>query len=122
MGYFIEDKYTEEYITDNYKIILSNEEKVQCLKEIIKRLKKILYVYEKSLDPETNYNYKIYCGGLLIYVSSSNYLFEGELINIIVNLNAILKNDFTKQNLKKIVFESINFAQYVLSNYKKQGE
>ena len=122
MGYFIEDKYTEEYITDNYKIILSNEEKVQCLKEIIKKLKKILYVYEKSLDPETNYNYKIYCGGLLIYVSSSNYLFEGELINIIVNLNAILKNDFTKQNLKKIVFESINFAQYVLSNYKKQGE
>ena len=122
MGCFIEDKYPEEYITDNYKIILSNEEKVQCLKEIIKRLKKILYVYEKSLDPETNYNYKIYCGGLLIYVSSSNYLFEGELINIIVNLNAILKNDFTKQNLKKIVFESINFAQYVLSNYKKQGE
>lgn len=122
MGCFIEDKYTEEYITNNYKIILSNEEKVQCLKEIIKRLKKILYVYEKSLDPETNYNYKIYCGGLLIYVSSSNYLFEGELINIIVNLNAILKNDFTKQNLKKIVFESINFAQYVLSNYKKQGE
>ena len=102
---------------DAFKVILSNQEKVVCLKEIIKKLKKILYVWEKSQEPASTYNYRIYCGGVLIYVSSSNMLFDGELVNIVVNLNAIMTNTFTKPQLKRIVFESVNYAQFLLSIY-----
>ena len=53
----------------------------------------------------------------MIYVSSSNVLFDGELVNIIVNLNAILTNNFSKNQIKRLVFETINFTQYILSKY-----
>lgn len=104
-----------------YKINLSKDEKIVCLQEIISKLKKILYVYEKSLEPNSNYKYKVYCGGIAIYISSSNILFNNELVDILVNLNAILNNDFDKEQLKRIVFESINFAEYMLEKYKKEG-
>lgn len=109
----------EEYDKNKFLITLTNTEKVVCLQEIIKKLKKILYVYDKSLEPNSNYNYKVYCGGVLIYISSSNLLFDGELVNIVVNINAILTNNFSKTQIKKIVFESINYAQYLLSNYNQ---
>lgn len=112
----------EEYDKNKFLITLTNTEKVVCLQEIIKKLKKILYVYDKSLEPNSNYNYKVYCGGVLIYISSSNLLFDGELVNIVVNINAILTNNFSKTQVKKIVFESINYAQYLLSNYNQDVE
>ena len=102
-----------------FKVVLSNQEKAVCLKEIIKKLKKILYVYEKSLEPNSTYNYRIYCGGVLIYVSSSNLLFNGELVNIVINLNAIMTNKFSKPQLKRVVFESINYASFLLAKYEK---
>lgn len=115
----INDKEEKQILKDKdaFKVILSNQEKVVCLKEIIKKLKKILYVWEKSQEPASTYNYRIYCGGVLIYVSSSNMLFDGELVNIVVNLNAIMTNKFTKPQLKRIVFESVNYAQFLLSIY-----
>ena len=118
---------TEQQDSQNpFRIILSGDEKEICLQEIIKRLKKIIYVYERSQEPNSNYNYKVYCGGVLIYISSSNILFNGELVNIIVNLNAIMTNNFSKAQLKRIVFESVNYAQYMLSECqndtgKKEG-
>ena len=116
MGEWPDEKYNE----DSYRVKLSVEEKVKCLDEIIVKLKKILYVYDKTLEPNSTYNYKIYCGGILIYVSSSNILFNGELVNIVVNLNAILTNKFSKSQIKRIVFETINFAQYISSKYKNE--
>lgn len=107
---------------NKYKIILSYDEKIKCLEEIISKLKKIIYVYEKSLDPNNNYNYKVFCGGIAIYVSSANILFNGELVNIIININAILTNDFSKTQLKKIVFETINFTEYLYNNYLNEGK
>lgn len=77
-------------ISEEFKLFLSLDEKLVCLHEIVDKLKKILYVYDKSLDPDSGYKYKVYCGGIAIYVSSSNYLFDGELVSLIVNLNAIL--------------------------------
>lgn len=102
-----------------FKVILSAKEKIFCLKEIIKKLKKILYVYDKSLEPNSTYDYKIYCGGVMIYVSSSNLLFDGELVNIVINLNAIMTNEFTKPQIKRVVFECVNYAQYLLSGIEK---
>lgn len=102
-----------------FKVILSIDEKIKCLEEIIAKVKKILYVYDRSQEPETQYNYKVYCGGILIYVSSSNMLFEGELVNVIVNLNAIINNDFDKAQIKRVVFESKNQLEHLLSEYKK---
>lgn len=98
----------------------SLEEKIRCLEEIESKLKKVLYVYDESQKPNSNYNYKIYLGGVLIYVSSSNVLFGGELVNIIVNLNAILTNNFSKAQIKRVVFESRNYVQYLLTNYRKE--
>ena len=109
-------------IGDSYQVGLSLEEKVKCLEEILNKLKKILYVYDKSLEPNSKYNYKVYCGGVLIYVSSSNLLFNGELVNIVININAILTNEFSKAQIKRIVFESKNFTEFLLSKYKKQLE
>lgn len=101
-------------------VMLSLEEKIRCLEEIETKLKKLLYVYDESQKPNSNYNYKVYTGGVLIYVSSSNMLFGGELVNIIVNLNAIMSNNFSKAQIKRIVFESKNYCQYLLTNYRKE--
>ena len=104
--------------TPRFRVNLSLDEKIKCLEEILGKLKKILYVYDKSQEPNSEYNYKIFCGGILIYVSSSNLLFNGELVSVVVNINAILTNNFDKPQLKRIVFESINQVEYMLSGYK----
>lgn len=104
--------------TPRFRVNLSLDEKIKCLEEILGKLKKILYVYDKSQEPNSDYNYKIFCGGILIYVSSSNLLFNGELVSVVVNINAILTNNFDKPQLKRIVFESINQVEYMLSGYK----
>lgn len=105
-------------VSDVTPVVLSSEEKVRCLKEVISRLKKILHVYEKSLEPNSTYNYRVYCGGVLMYVSSSNFLFNGELVNIVINLTSILQNKLEKPAIKKLVFDSVNFAEYVLKGYE----
>lgn len=116
----VSEGFNEKYDEKTYKVKLSVEEKIKCLDEIIAKLKKILYVYDKTFEPNSTYNYKVYCGGILIYVSSSNFLFDEELTNIVINLNAILTNKFSKSQIKRIVFETINFAQYISSKYKKE--
>lgn len=111
------EAFNETY-NETFKVTLSSNEKVVCLEEIISRLKKILYVYDKSQEPNSNYNYKVFCGGVALYVSSSNTLFDGELVNIVININSILTNRFDKRQIKKLVFESINFANYLLKKYQ----
>ena len=54
-----------------------------------------------------------------MYVSSSNVLFDGELVNVVINLNSILTNKLDKGQIKKLVFESINFTNYLLKKYKE---
>lgn len=107
-----------ETYNETFKVTLSSNEKIVCLEEIISRLKKILYVYDKSQEPNSNYNYKVFCGGVALYVSSSNTLFDGELVNIVININSILTNRLDKGQIKKLVFESINFANYLLKKYQ----
>ena len=111
---------TDSIVNNSYQVVLSLEEKVKCLEEILNKIKKILYVYDKTLEPDSKYDYKVYCGGVLIYVSSSNLLFNGELVNIVININAILTNEFSKTQIKRIVFETKNFTEFLLSKYKKQ--
>jgi len=96
---------------------LSLNEKIKCLEEIRLRLKKILFVYDKQTE-DTAYDYKKYCENTMVYVSSSNILFEGELVNIVVNLNAIINNDFEKPQIKRIIFESKNQIEYLLEKYR----
>lgn len=109
-----------ENFNETFKVSLSSNEKIVCLEEIISRLKKVLYVYDKSQEPNSNYNYKVFCGGVLMYVSSSNVLFGGELVNIVININSILTNKLEKGQIKKLVFESINFTNYLLKKYQEQ--
>ena len=37
----------------DYKIVISLSEKIVCLDSIISKLKKILYVYDKSQEPNS---------------------------------------------------------------------
>ena len=91
-----------EKIENNFKIVLSLDEKIKCLEELVVRLKKILYVYDRSLEPDSKYNYRIYCGGVAMYISSSNYLFNGELVSVVVNMTSILNNKLEKTIILKI--------------------
>lgn len=109
-----------ENYNEQFKIILSKEEKIKCLEEILLKLKKVLYVYDKSNEAESKYNYKVYCGGILIYISSSNYLFDGDLINIIIGLNAIINENLDKTQIKRIVFDCRNEVQSLISRYNKE--
>ena len=111
------EAFNETY-NETFKVTLSSNEKIVCLEEIISRLKKILYVYDKSQEPNSNYNYKVFCGGVALYVSSSNTLFDGELVNIVININSILTNRLDKVQIKKLVYEAINFANYLLKKYQ----
>lgn len=111
-----------EVMENNFKIVLSLDEKIKCLEELIIRLKKILYVYDRSLEPDSKYNYRIYCGGVAMYISSSNYLFNGELVSIVVNMTSILNNKLEKAQIKKLVFDSVNYAEFLLSSYKDKKE
>ena len=99
-----------EKIENNFKIVLSIDEKIKCLEELVVRLKKILYVYDRSLEPDSKYNYRIYCGGVAMYISSSNYLFNGELVSVVVNMTSILNNKLEKTQIKKLVFDSVNYV------------
>ena len=104
---------------NDFEVILTLEEKEKCLKEIIKKNRRILYVYEQSQLPDSEYNYKVYVHGLVLYVTTSNNLFKGELVNIVVNLCSILQNELDHAEIKKLVFENTNFATYLL---KKVGD
>lgn len=119
----VEDKIIKDLIENSkgnydcnydYEIILTAQEKKKCLKEIIRKNKRILYVYEQSFKPNSNYNYKIFVHSLALYVSTSNVLFKGSLVDILVNLCSILQNDFEKKEIKKLVFENINYAKFLL--------
>ena len=101
------------------ELILSIKEKKKCLEQILKKNKKILYVYEQSLIPDTGYDYKSYLKGLIRYVSSSNELFEGELINVLVNFYSIFQNDLEKEEVRRIVHENSNVLKFLL---RKVGE
>ena len=102
-------------------INLSNNEKILCLKDIKKRIVKSLYVYDQNQIPNSNYDYKIYIHGLLLYVASSNSLFHGELVSIVVSLNSILMNDFEKKQFKKIILECKNFIDYRISELENMN-
>lgn len=112
----------KEKIENNFKIVLSLDEKIKCLEELVVRLKKILYVYDRSLEPDSKYNYRIYCGGVAMYISSSNYLFNGELVSVVVNMTSILNNKLEKTQIKKLVFDSVNYVEFLLSSYKDKKE
>ena len=111
-----------EKIENNFKIVLSIDEKIKSLEELVVRLKKILYVYDRSLEPDSKYNYRIYCGGVAMYISSSNYLFNGELVSVVVNMTSILNNKLEKTQIKKLVFDSVNYVEFLLSSYKDKKE
>lgn len=99
---------------EEIELVLSKQEKKKCLRAIIKKNKRILYAYEQTLIPETGYDYKKFVKGIIRYVSSSNELFKGDLINILINLYSILQNDLDKSELKSLVHENTNIATYLL--------
>ena len=107
---------------ENLKIILSQEENINNLKEIRKRITRSLYVYEQAQTPDSDYDYKAYVNSILLYTISSDGLMEGNLVSIIVNLNTILNNNFDKKEFKKIILECRNYINYLLEESELYGE
>lgn len=123
MGYQNEEKTNNlNKNTEIFEIVLTAQEKRKCLKEIIRKNKRILYVYEQSLKPNSTYDYKVFVHSLALYVSTSNELFKGGLVDIVINLSSILQNDLTKEEIKKLVFENINFASFLLGRVNQIAE
>ena len=50
----------------------------------------------------------------MLYVHSCNQLFDGVLMNIIVNLNILKENNFNKEKFKKIIFECKNYIDFLI--------
>ena len=84
------------------KINFSDKEKIFCLKDINKKIIRCLYVFEQQEKGIENYNYKNYLESIILYIHSSNELFDGILMNVIVNLNILIENDLP--DLYKIGF------------------
>ena len=91
---------------------LSDKEKSFCLKDINKKIIRCLYVYEQEQKCIQNYDYKTYLDSVILYVHSSNQLFDGILMNVIVNLNILRENNFNKEQFKKIIFECKNYIDF----------
>lgn len=103
------------------KVELTKEEKNICLRDIRRRIVRAIYVYEQSCVENSGYDYKVYIHSLMLYISSSNYLFDGELVSLIVYLNSILLNDFDKKQFKKTIFECKNYIDYLLGEGETNG-
>lgn len=101
-------------INKTLNINLSEKEKIFCLKDISKKILRCLYVFEQEQKGIENYNYKDYLESVILYVHSSNQLFDGILMNIIVNLNILKENDFNKEKFKKIIFECKNYLDFLI--------
>ena len=97
-------------------IILSEKEKKFCLQDINKKILRCLYVFEQEQKGMENYNCKDYLESVILYVHSSNQLFDGILMNIIVNLNTLKENDFNKEKFKKIIFECKNYIDFLIGD------
>lgn len=102
---------------EDVKLVFTKEEKINCLKEIDKRLQKILYVYEKSLEDD-NYDFRAYVYSVIIFLTSSDKLFDYGLVDIIVNINSILYTDMNKKQIRKIVLDS----KHTIQQMKKEME
>ena len=96
------------------KINFSDKEKIFCLKDINKKIIRCLYVFEQQEKGIENYNYKNYLESIILYIHSSNELFDGILMNVIVNLNILIENDFDKYKFKKIIFECKNYVDFLI--------
>lgn len=94
-----------------YQIRLGNKETEIAFKNIIKKVLRILHVYEKSLEDEA-YDYKQYVYAVIMYISSTNEMVNFNLTDIIINLNNILINDLDKKQIKRIVFECKNIVSH----------
>lgn len=105
---------------DIFEIVLTTEEKLQCLEQILKKNNRILHVFTKALDPQSGYDYKVYVKGLVLYVSTSNNLFKGGLVSIVVNLCSILQNEFEYKDIKKIVYDNANYLSYFMNKIKEK--
>ena len=101
-------------IENQLKLNLSEEEKIFCLKDINKKIIRCLYVYEQEEKGIKNYDYKTYLESVMLYVHSSNQLFDGILMNVIVNLNILKENNFNKEKFKKIIFECKNYIDFLI--------
>lgn len=92
-----------------YQIRLGTPETKIAFKNIIKKILRILHVYEKSLE-DSEYDYKQYVYAVIMYISSTNEMVDFNLTDIIINLNNILINDLDKKQIKRIVFECKNIV------------
>lgn len=111
----VENNYNkyDDNIDEEFRVVLSGEGRITCLKSIEKRLIKSLYVYEQS-EIDCNYDYKAYVNSVLWFVCSANELLNGEVTSVVVHLNSIMKNDFDKKQFKKIILECKNLVDYLL--------
>lgn len=98
------------------KLVLSVSGKRKYLEKLIGKMIKILHLIQE--EPETKNSPQAFIYGQLIELNSANQLFDNELIEIIVKLNAVynIYQSAPFVDVKKQIFEIKNKINYLLDN------
>jgi hypothetical protein len=88
---------------------LSKKAKILYINKLINRIYKILPIAEEN-DNKTP---KLYVERLMKDINSANSLFDDILIDIIIKLNVICERPLEHQELKSIIFESIDIVKKI---------
>lgn len=96
--------------------IIDNKTKILYLELLIKKIFKILPLFEECPD-----NIFVYLGGLIIDICSANNLFDGILIETIVKLNSLKINKLSHKEVRKIVLETTNIVDKIRKDLINNG-
>lgn len=96
------------------KLVLSVSGKRKYLEKLIGKMIKVLHLVQE--ESQTGNSPKPFIFGQLVELNSANQLFDNELIEIIIKLNAVYNNYATVpfSETKKLIFEIKNKINYLL--------
>lgn len=100
---------------NEFSITISDKEKIIYLENLKGKIFKLLPLYEQ----DNNIVPIVYLNGLLMNISSSNQMFDGLLIDLLVKLNEIRIIKLNHAQLRKIILESLDMVDILVKQLGK---
>lgn len=100
---------------NQFTLTITNKEKIIYLENLKGKIFKLLPLSEEN----NNIVPIIYLSGLLMNINSSNQMFNGILIDLLIQLNEITFVNSNHKQIRKIVLESLNMVSQLIDNIKK---
>lgn len=98
-----------------FSLIISNKEKIIYLENLKGKIFKLLPLSEQN----DNIVPIVYLNGLMMNISSSNQMFDGMLIDLLVKLNEIRIIKLNHKQLRKIILEALDMVALLIDKLKK---